>query len=634
MQRQYRIGAATLILVLSNAVALPSPASAAVATTVTLTANPASAGWGEPVTLTATVTPVPDGGSVFFSPIGPPEVYAPVDSTGHASLTRALSCCGPLMVAANYLGTAAYAPSLGTTFVTITDDRAIPDIHLDAMPTSVTRGDTVTYTVTMSPAAPDGFIRLVGPVPSTPVFPVDPSGTTVMDVPATIDGTFETTACYSGGMDLGPVCTTGPIPITVSSIPTSTSVDVQPDAVHPNDQVTIHVAVDPPPENPTDATIVFGETARSVPVAIGTSGNGTVTVAATVGSYGRFQVGLNHIYANYPGTMRFDPSTGQVPLVVARDPVDVIVSLDSATLRPGDPLVVHVHAAPVASDRSVWVFVQYGAVNLAQDVSELTPEGSYTHTFDTSGYAAGVYRVGAYTAQTDETDTGLGFAPFSITDEVPPLVSAPQSHPLGAVGPTTSTIQTSWSATDPGSGVATIEVQRSDDGGPYVDLAVGATTKAVSQTLRYGHTYRYRVRATDNLAHVSEWVLGALVRPVFVNDASSAVHYSGRWLVQSYAGFVDGRDHWSTAARATATYTFTGRSFAWLSATGPTRGRAQVYVDGKLVATINLYRSTSRSRALLFERSWTTSHSHRVMIRVVGTGSHPRVDLDGFLILR
>ncbi len=67
---------------------------------------------------------------------------------------------------------------------------------------------------------------------------------------------------------------------------------------------------------------------------------------------------------------------------------------------------------------------------------------------------------------------------------------------------------------------------------------------------------------------------------------------------------------------------------------GPTSGKARIYVDGQLAATIDLYRSTLRTRAVVFSKSWTTVAPHTVRVVVVGTSGRPRVDIDGFAIAR
>ena len=66
-------------------------------------------------------------------------------------------------------------------------------------------------------------------------------------------------------------------------------------------------------------------------------------------------------------------------------------------------------------------------------------------------------------------------------------------------------------------------------------------------------------------------------------------------------------------------------------ATGPTRGKAEVFVNGAKVATIDLYSATSAHQKVVWVGSYTSAAARTVSIRVLATAGHPRVDLDGFV---
>ena len=87
----------------------------------------------------------------------------------------------------------------------------------------------------------------------------------------------------------------------------------------------------------------------------------------------------------------------------------------------------------------------------------------------------------------------------------------------------------------------------------------------------------------------------------------------------------------AVAAGATAKITITGRSFAWVAAVGPARGKAKLYVNGNLVATVDLYRSKAASKVVVYSTTWTTSTSRTITIKVNGTSGHPRVDIDALV---
>ena len=91
---------------------------------------------------------------------------------------------------------------------------------------------------------------------------------------------------------------------------------------------------------------------------------------------------------------------------------------------------------------------------------------------------------------------------------------------------------------------------------------------------------------------------------------------------------------YATRAGASVSFRFTGRAVAVVAPKGSTRGSVKVYVDGVYAGAVSLYRSASVSRVVVFGKSWTASGTHTVKLVVVGTAGRPRVDIDGFAILR
>jgi ribosomal protein L35AE/L33A len=118
------------------------------------------------------------------------------------------------------------------------------------------------------------------------------------------------------------------------------------------------------------------------------------------------------------------------------------------------------------------------------------------------------------------------------------------------------------------------------------------------------------------------------------SEASSRVTYRGTWSRATATSYLGGALRWSSTRGATATFSFTGRGFTWIAAKGPTRGSADVYVNGTHVKTISLYASSVSTRQVVYNRSWSTSATRTVVIRVRGTAGHVRVDLDGLQTLR
>ena len=119
-----------------------------------------------------------------------------------------------------------------------------------------------------------------------------------------------------------------------------------------------------------------------------------------------------------------------------------------------------------------------------------------------------------------------------------------------------------------------------------------------------------------------------------LDERSSAIRWTGTWRAARHAGYAGGRVRYATAAGATASISFTGRSVRIVGPTGPTRGRVQVFVDGRLVRTVDLRSSQFRARATVFATSWSKAGKHRVVLRVVGTAGRPYVALDRIVIGR
>jgi hypothetical protein len=83
---------------------------------------------------------------------------------------------------------------------------------------------------------------------------------------------------------------------------------------------------------------------------------------------------------------------------------------------------------------------------------------------------------------------------------------------------------------------------------------------------------------------------------------------------------------------ATARLRFTGRGIAFIAPTNATRGRAYIYLDGTLRATVELRTSTSLYRRAMYVGNWSASGTHTIEVKVAGTGRN--VSVDGFVILR
>jgi hypothetical protein len=258
-----------------------------------------------------------------------------------------------------------------------------------------------------------------------------------------------------------------------------------------------------------------------------------------------------------------------------------------------------------------------------------------------TGCDAGSLGLTLNAASVTDVTTALGPAgPISAAqvtiDRTGPTAVAPKaavragSALTGSSTPATLT----WSATAAGAPVASYDLARSYDGGAFVLLASRMANPTAITLLAPGHTYRYEVRARDTAGNLGAWKAGPTLYPRLVQQTSTSVKYAGSWITSSATAFSGGSVRMATAAGASVSYTFSGRSVGFVTTTGPTRGAVKVYVDGILAATVDTYAATWTTRAIVFSRAWSSSATHTLKLVVVGTAGRPRVDLDALAVVR
>ena len=222
-----------------------------------------------------------------------------------------------------------------------------------------------------------------------------------------------------------------------------------------------------------------------------------------------------------------------------------------------------------------------------------------------------------------------------VADSTPPTVAAPRSR---LYAPSTleagrAPVRTSWSASDP-CAISGYDLDRRRDGSAWAEQVLARTrSTSVNQSLLAGATYRYGAAAIDGAGNAAERTTGPFFQPLVRQSSTANVAFSGLWARTESSGFSGGATKHSSAAGATARYSFTGTSVGWVAAVGPRRGSADVYVDGAFRSTVSLQAETAATRRIVFVASWADQESHTIEIVVGGTPGHPRVDVDAFVHL-
>ena len=191
-----------------------------------------------------------------------------------------------------------------------------------------------------------------------------------------------------------------------------------------------------------------------------------------------------------------------------------------------------------------------------------------------------------------------------------------------------------WGLQSADGGLQTYQLEYRIGDGDWVRLALASPTSSVARhVLPSAHEIRYRVRAVDRNGEAGEWRSSAWMVPTAVSDSSGAIRYSGTWKFVNYSSYLNKRAHWTKTRSATATLTFDGASVAWVGPVGPTRGKARIILDGRLVATVDTYRATFKARDVIWARALQDGR-HTLRIQVLGTAGRPTVAVDGLYVLR
>ena len=151
--------------------------------------------------------------------------------------------------------------------------------------------------------------------------------------------------------------------------------------------------------------------------------------------------------------------------------------------------------------------------------------------------------------------------------------------------------------------------------------------------MKTDHTYALRLRARDAAGNWSPWVESTPFAPVLSQDTSPTLARSGGWTRYRRSWMSGGTSLYSRTRGKWVERSFTGRAIALVGSKSPGRGKAKVYIDGVLAATVDFRRSSAAHRQVVFTRSWATARPHTLKVVVLGTSGRPRVDVDAFVIV-
>jgi hypothetical protein len=221
-------------------------------------------------------------------------------------------------------------------------------------------------------------------------------------------------------------------------------------------------------------------------------------------------------------------------------------------------------------------------------------------------------------------------------DHAAPVTTAPTRTFVTGAALTSSAVpvRIGWTGSDSQTGVASYDLAQSTDGGVWSTVATGLTSTTSTRSLIPGHSYRFRVRGTDHVGNTGAWTYGTTFKLSSTSETSSSIHYGGTWAYRTSALYRGGHEKAASIAGRTATWSFTGTSVAWVATKGPSQGRANVYVNGTLLTSVDLWAPANQWQRLVWTKTWSTSATRTITVKVLGTIGHPTVDLDGLIFIR
>ncbi|MEU9158134.1 peptidoglycan recognition protein [Streptomyces sp. NPDC048417] len=227
------------------------------------------------------------------------------------------------------------------------------------------------------------------------------------------------------------------------------------------------------------------------------------------------------------------------------------------------------------------------------------------------------------THQSGKTSTSSSVA---VTAETTPPVFSTKPAPslrAGSVATTAVPVTLAWKATD-SAGLKEVRLTAP------TAKTYGPTTTSAQLTATSGAATVFSLTAQDLAGNTS--VATASATPVIVQETSATK--TGTWTKKTSTNYLGGASLSSATKNASLSWTFTGRSVAWVVSRASTSGQAVIYIDGTKTATVDLKSTTTAYRNAIWTKNWASASKHTIKIVVTGTGGRPTVTTDGIAYLR
>jgi N-acetylneuraminic acid mutarotase/sugar lactone lactonase YvrE len=410
------------------------PNAGLIATTTVLTAFPASLSAGQTLTLTATVTPVSGA-----APTGTVTFYNGTTSLGNASLNGSgvaqlilTPSVGSYSITANYGGSSTDAPSTSSPPIVVSVNAISTTTTLNAVPTSLSYGQTLTLTATVSPASgatPTGTVTFYNGPMLLGNAPLNGSGVASLQLTPAV-GSYSITASYGGSTTNASSVSSPAIAVAVNTISTTTALTAVPTSLSYGQTLTLTATVTAASGSMPTGTVTFSSAATTLGSApLNGSGVATLVLTPAVGSYS--------ITASYGGSTNDTASASSsvaVNVIASNTTTSLIASPNPAPFGASVTFTVM-----VANSASGSTITPTGNVSFYDGATLL---GTATLAAGAASYSTGSLSVGSHNI-TATYAGGTGFN--SSTSNMVAEVISPADFSISA-SPASQTIYTGEAA--------------------------------------------------------------------------------------------------------------------------------------------------------------------------------------------
>jgi hypothetical protein len=284
--------------------------------------------------------------------------------------------------------------------------------------------------------------------------------------------------------------------------------------------------------------------------------------------------------------------------------------------------------APASDTDLAGVYVRrYLGATLKAKVFVAKPATSYTDTglvlASTYSYVlTSVDRSGNESATAERTLTAVQAKPFVYSPSSIKYSRAPFGVSFSASGEPSNVLWTVQYRTNGGAWTPWV----SGVAGTSRYFGSAATTGVAATTSTPGNTYAFRVSAADGWGNLTPTVISTGAVVPF--DQTKAV-FSGGTNYAVSAAWLGGYRQLKVKGNYAAVY-LVGNQVSIIGTKCSACGAFDLYDNGKLIRTVDTYRSSTATRAVLFQINYGSSAGHNYKLVVRGTAGRPSVILDGF----